>query len=117
VSARAAAALATLAWAGTALAAPPPAPVDKGFAIMGATLLTAGPAGTIEKGTLLIRGGKIAAVGKDVQVAAGVPVIDATGRYITPGIVDAHSHTALEGSVNDRQIRREDVRARARGGR
>jgi imidazolonepropionase-like amidohydrolase len=88
--------------AGPALAAPPPpAPADKGLAIMGGTILTAGPAGTIEKGTLLIRNGKIAAVGKDVQVAVGVPVIDATGQYLVPGIVDAHSHTAIEGSVNE----------------
>jgi imidazolonepropionase-like amidohydrolase len=82
-------------------AAPPVPPVEKGLAIMGGTILTAGPAGTIEKGTLLIRGGRIAAVGKDVQVAVGVPVIDATGRYLVPGIVDAHSHTAIEGGVNE----------------
>jgi imidazolonepropionase-like amidohydrolase len=104
-----------LAVAGTAVAAPPSAPADKGFAIMGGTILTAGPAGTIEKGTLLIRGGKIAAVGKDVQVAVGVPVVDATGRYVIPGIIDAHSHTALEGSVNEctdsvtAQVRAADV--------
>jgi imidazolonepropionase-like amidohydrolase len=117
--ARPAAALAALALGGTALAAPPraaaPAPVDKGFAIMGGTILTAGPAGTVEKGTLLVRGGKIAALGKDVQVAAGVPVIDATGRYVIPGIIDAHSHTAIEGSVNEctdsvtAQVRAADV--------
>jgi imidazolonepropionase-like amidohydrolase len=83
------------------VAAWPVPPVEKGLAIMGGTILTAGPAGTIEKGTLLIRGGRIAAVGKDVQVAVGVPVIDATGRYLLPGIVDAHSHTAIEGGVNE----------------
>ena len=94
-------ALALVLAATVPLAAAPPAPADKGIAIMGGTILTAGPAGTIEKGTLLIRGGKIAAVGKDVQVAAGVPVIDATGRFLMPGIVDAHSHTAIEGSVNE----------------
>jgi imidazolonepropionase-like amidohydrolase len=48
-----------------------------------------------------VRAGKIAAVGKDVQVAVGVPVIDASGLYLMPGIIDAHSHTALEGSVNE----------------
>jgi imidazolonepropionase-like amidohydrolase len=83
------------------LSAAPPAPADRGIAIMGGTILTAGPAGTIEKGTLLIRGGRIAAVGKDVQAAVGVPVIDATGQFLMPGIVDAHSHTAVEGGVNE----------------
>jgi imidazolonepropionase-like amidohydrolase len=82
-------------------AAAPPAPADKGVAIMGGTILTAGPQGRIEKGTLLLRGGKIAAVGQDVQVAVGVPVIDATGQYVVPGLIDAHSHTALEGNVNE----------------
>jgi imidazolonepropionase-like amidohydrolase len=116
VKARVAVALAT-AW--PAAAAPPraaaPPPVDRGIAIMGGTILTAGPQGTIEKGTLLIRGGKIAAVGQDVQVAVGVPVIDATGRYLIPGLIDAHSHTAIEGSVNEctdsvtAQVRAADV--------
>jgi imidazolonepropionase-like amidohydrolase len=111
---RAPAALLALALA-VPLGAAPPAPVEKGIAIMGGTILTAGPAGTIEKGTVLIRGGKIAAIGKDVQVAVGVPVIDATGRFLMPGIVDAHSHTAIEGSVNEcsdsvtAQVRMADV--------
>jgi imidazolonepropionase-like amidohydrolase len=81
-------------------AAPPPSP-DRGVAIMGGTILTGGPQGTIEKGTILIRAGKIAAVGKDVLVAAGIPVIDASGRFLMPGIIDAHSHTAVEGNVNE----------------
>ncbi|HVR72460.1 MAG TPA: amidohydrolase [Vicinamibacteria bacterium] len=111
---RPAAALASLTLSATVAAAPPP-PADKGVAIMGGTILTAGEAGTIEKGTLLIRGGKIAAVGQDVQVAVGVPVIDATGRYLVPGIIDAHSHTAIEGGVNEctdsvtAQVRAADV--------
>jgi imidazolonepropionase-like amidohydrolase len=70
-------------------------------AIVGGTLITVGPAGTIEKGTLLIRGGKIVAVGRDVAVPPGAKVIDANGRYVIPGIVDCHSHTAIEGGVNE----------------
>jgi len=107
-------ALAALTAAAPLAAAPPP-PADKGVAIMGGTILTAGPQGAIEKGTLLIRGGKIAAVGTDVQVAAGVPVIDATGRYLVPGLIDAHSHAVLEGNVNEctdsvtAQVRAADV--------
>jgi imidazolonepropionase-like amidohydrolase len=70
-------------------------------AIAGGTLLTVGPQGTIETGTLLIRGGKILALGKDVVVPRGARVIDATGRYVMPGIIDCHSHTAIEGNVNE----------------
>jgi imidazolonepropionase-like amidohydrolase len=70
-------------------------------AIVGGTILTVGPQGTIEKGTVLIRDGRIAAVGRDVQVPEGATVIDATGRFVMPGIIDAHSHTAVEEGVNE----------------
>ena len=70
-------------------------------AIMGGTILTVGPQGTIEKGTVLIRDGRIAAVGRDFLVPAGATVIDATGRYVMPGIIDCHSHTAVEEGVNE----------------
>ena len=74
---------------------------DAPVAIVGGTVLTVAPQGTIEKGTVLIRDGKIAAVGRDVQVPAGATVIDATGRYVMPGIIDCHSHTAIEADVNE----------------
>jgi imidazolonepropionase-like amidohydrolase len=81
---------------------PPPVPArDASFAIMGATVLTAGPQGTIEKGTILVKDGKIAAIGASVELPSGLPVINATGQFVTPGLIDAHSHTAVEGSVNE----------------
>ncbi len=69
--------------------------------IRNATIMTASH-GTIENGSILIRNGKIAAVGKnnDVKASATAKVIDATGMYVTPGFVDSHSHTALD-SVNE----------------
>jgi len=70
-------------------------------AIVGGTILTVGAQGTIEKGTVLVRDGKIAAVGRDVAVPAGATVIDASGRYLIPGIIDCHSHTAIEDNVNE----------------
>jgi imidazolonepropionase-like amidohydrolase len=70
-------------------------------AIVGGTILTASPRGRIESGTILIRSGRIAAVGPDLDVPAGAARIDAAGRYVIPGIIDAHSHTAIEGSVNE----------------
>jgi imidazolonepropionase-like amidohydrolase len=81
---------------------PPPVPTrDASYAIMGATLLTAGPLGTIEKGTILVKDGKIAAIGANVELPSGLPVVNATGQFVTPGLIDAHSHTAVEGSVNE----------------
>jgi imidazolonepropionase-like amidohydrolase len=77
------------------LAAEPP------IAIVGGTVLTVGPQGVIEKGTVLIQGGKVAAVGANVAVPPGATVIDAAGRYVMPGIIDCHSHTAIEGNVNE----------------
>lgn len=67
--------------------------------IKNATVMTASH-GTIEGGSILIRNGKIAAVGKASEVKAGAnaKVIDATGMYVTPGFVDSHSHTALDGT-------------------
>ncbi len=74
---------------------------DTVTAITNATIMTVGPAGTIDKGTILIKGGKITAVGANVVVPAGAVLIDAAGRVVTPGIIDAHSHTAVEDSVNE----------------
>ena len=70
--------------------------------IRNATILTI-TNGTIEHGTIVIRGSKIAAVGPDssISVPPGAKVIDAAGKYVMPGIIDTHSHTAIEGSVNE----------------
>ena len=70
-------------------------------AITNAKIMTVGPLGNIEKGTILIKGGKITAVGADVAVPQGATIIDASGRVVTPGLIDAHSHTAVEDSVNE----------------
>ncbi len=67
--------------------------------IRNATIMTASH-GTIENGSILIRNGKIAAVGKDVKAGPNAKVIDATGMYVTPGFIDAHSHTALD-AINE----------------
>jgi imidazolonepropionase-like amidohydrolase len=74
---------------------------DAVTAITNAKIMTVGPLGNIEKGTILIKGGKITAVGADVTVPAGATVIDASGRVVTPGLIDAHSHTAVEDGVNE----------------
>ncbi|HEY0161007.1 MAG TPA: amidohydrolase family protein [Thermoanaerobaculia bacterium] len=68
--------------------------------IRNATILTI-TNGTIENGSVLIRGSKIAAVGRDVAAPANARVIDGSGRFVMPGIIDTHSHTAVDGSVNE----------------
>jgi imidazolonepropionase-like amidohydrolase len=82
---------------------PPTAPAaPKGaVAIVNGTVLTVGPQGRIDKGTVVFENGKITAIGKDVTVPAGAQIIDAAGRFVMPGIIDAHSHTAVEDSVNE----------------
>ncbi|HTU32513.1 MAG TPA: amidohydrolase family protein [Candidatus Acidoferrum sp.] len=57
--------------------------------------------GRIEHASVLIRDGKIAAIGTDVQAPAGAKVIDASGMYVMPGIVDCHTHIAVDGDVNE----------------
>ncbi len=54
----------------------------------------AGP--DIENGQVLLDGGKIVAVGKEVEAPAGAQVIDAAGCLVTPGLVDGHCHIGLE---------------------
>ncbi|HTS12312.1 MAG TPA: amidohydrolase [Candidatus Limnocylindrales bacterium] len=68
--------------------------------IQNATILTV-THGTIEHGSILIRDGKIADVGADVKAPEGATIIDASGDYVMPGIIDCHSHIAIEGGVNE----------------
>ena len=72
-------------------------------AIRNATILTV-TKGTIEKGTIVVRNGKIAAVGANVDVPRGATEIDATGLFVMPGIIDAHSHIAVDGAVNESSL-------------
>jgi imidazolonepropionase-like amidohydrolase len=72
--------------------------------IQNATVFTLGPDGTLANASILVRNGKIAAVGRDVRAPNGAAVIDATGMYVTPGIIDCHSHLAIDGAVNESSI-------------
>ncbi len=65
------------------------------FALRGATVLpvTAAP---VENGTVLVENGRISAVGgPELPVPEGVPVTDATGKWVLPGLVDAHTHLGV----------------------
>lgn len=85
------------AGAGSAVAASAPGEM----LIKNATILTASH-GTINNGSILIRNGKIAEVGPNVKARdANARIIDATGKFVTPGIIDCHSHTGVDGNVNE----------------
>ena len=71
--------------------------------IRNATILTASH-GTIDKGDILIKDGKISAVGGTLKAPGDALVIDATGQFVTPGIIDCHSHIAVDGSVNEASV-------------
>ncbi|MDA0735532.1 MAG: amidohydrolase [Bacteroidetes bacterium] len=59
--------------------------------IQNATLMTITD-GIIENGDVLIVDGVITAIGADLSAPSGVSVVDGTGKYVMPGIIDAHSH-------------------------
>jgi imidazolonepropionase-like amidohydrolase len=73
------------------------------FVIKNATIMSEGPKGTF-KGSVLVRDGKIAEVGDKVLEPAGATVIDATGQYVIPGIIDCHSHIAGDGGINEGSV-------------
>jgi len=51
--------------------------------------------GTLDKGTVLVEGGRIVAVGKKVEIPEDAQVYDATGKTVMPGMIDAHCHVGL----------------------
>src|SRR2546425_67997 len=67
--------------------------------IRNATVLTI-THGTLQNADVLIRRGKIAAIGKNLKASANARVIDATGKYVMPGIIDCHSHSMLD-AINE----------------
>ncbi len=62
--------------------------------ITNATVLT-GTGEQLEDASVLIRDGKIAEVGQDISAPGDATVIDASGKWVTPGIIDAHSHLGV----------------------
>ena len=65
------------------------------YAITGGTVYTLGAAGKIEHGTVLVKDGRIAAVGANVAIPADAERIDATGKMVTPGIFDPESQFGI----------------------
>jgi len=85
----------------TPAATPPDAPTV--ILIQNATILTVSH-GTIEHGSILIKDGKIAEVGASIRAPKDAQVVDAAGQFVIPGIIDCHSHIAVDGSVNEGSV-------------
>jgi imidazolonepropionase-like amidohydrolase len=66
-----------------------------------ATVWTNTARGILRNADVLIEKGKVRLVGAGLEAPAGAVVVDAAGKHLTTGIVDEHSHTAIEGGVNE----------------
>jgi len=75
--------------------------MNSAYLLSGATIYTCGPQGTV-RGDILIEDGRVTRVSECAEAPAGAQVIDAAGKVITPGFIDAHSHlgTALYGQAD-----------------
>jgi imidazolonepropionase-like amidohydrolase len=71
--------------------------------IQNATIMSEGAKGTFV-GSIVVRDGKIAEVGDKVMVPPGATLIDAQGQWVIPGIIDCHSHIAVDGGVNEGSV-------------
>ncbi|MBX3463248.1 MAG: amidohydrolase family protein [Planctomycetes bacterium] len=96
-------------------------PARRDFVVFGATLWTGEAAGIVPRGAVLVRNGRIAFVGP-IEALPTLPggaddlvVVDGTGKHLTPGLIDCHSHTGISRGVNESgeavtaEVRIEDV--------
>ncbi|MDW7759510.1 MAG: amidohydrolase family protein [Acidobacteriota bacterium] len=76
-----------------------PAAADGGgdLLIKNGTLLTV-TGGVIPRGDILIQGGIIRRIGENIPAPPGIRIVDASGKYVMPGIIDSHTHIALSGT-------------------
>lgn len=84
---------------GAATVQAPARPSAQPVLIRNATILTASR-GTLANTDIVMRGGKIVAVGPNLGAPAGGRTIDGTGKFVIPGIIDAHSHSMAD-AINE----------------
>jgi imidazolonepropionase-like amidohydrolase len=70
---------------------------SRATAFVGASVFT-GTGQLIENGVVLVKDGKVEAVGAGLAVPAGYDTVDAHGKWVTPGLIDAHSHLGVYAS-------------------
>jgi imidazolonepropionase-like amidohydrolase len=85
------------------VAANSPADATPVLFLQDATILTISH-GAIEHGSILIRDGKIAEVGANLKAPKDAQIMDLSGQVIIPGIIDCHSHIAIDGDVNEGSV-------------
>jgi imidazolonepropionase-like amidohydrolase len=76
-------------------------PARQNVLVRNATIWTMESEGVLENADLLVVDGMISAVGSNLGAPRGAIVIDGTGKHVTPGIIDEHSHLAISGGVNE----------------
>ena len=76
-------------------------PTKENVIFRGATVWTSAPVGILEDTDVIIRGGVIVQIGKNLPVPTDAKVVDCAGRHLTPGLIDCHSHTGIDGGVNE----------------
>ena len=69
--------------------------------VRNATIWTQGPLGRIEKADMLVSKGRVVQVGSGIDAPGGAIIVDATGKHVTPGLVDPHLHSSIRGGVNE----------------
>jgi imidazolonepropionase-like amidohydrolase len=75
-------------------------PTQENILIKNATVWTSDAAGKLLNTDVLVKSGKIAAIGKNLTDATAI-IVDATGKHLSAGIIDEHSHIAVTGGVNE----------------
>lgn len=68
--------------------------------VQNATIWTMGPEGILDNADLLVENGKVTNIGRNLSAPSGAEVIDARGKHVTPGLIDAHIHSGSDG-VNE----------------
>ena len=68
--------------------------------VRNATVWSQGPLGQMENADLLVQAGKVVAVGVDLDAPRGAIEIDATGKHVTPGLIDPHIHAGVS-AINE----------------
>jgi imidazolonepropionase-like amidohydrolase len=84
-------------------------PKSEDLLIKNATVWTNEKDGIVTNADVLVKGGKIAQVGKNIAAGAGIKVVDGTNKHVTTGIIDEHSHIALF-SINEVETVSSEVR-------
>ncbi|MGH7463746.1 MAG: amidohydrolase family protein, partial [Longimicrobiales bacterium] len=66
--------------------------------VRNATVWTQGPQGRLENADVLVTRGKVTRVGQDLEAPAGALIVEAAGKHVSPGLIDAHVHTSTSGT-------------------